>query len=191
MIFINFVENYEKLSDDEIISAINSGEYELFKVIINRYSSVILYYVNKYCFESIKEDATQEAIFALWSAVKSFDASRSSFNTFASLCIKRSVLSSIKANNLKRSIPEELLSSINELEIPDVNSPEKILIDRENYKTLTDTIEVKLSSFEYDVLQLYLAGEKYQQIAEKLAVSQKSVDNCLTRIRKKLKVNNG
>lgn len=187
MIFINFVENYENLSDNELISAINSGKYELFKIIINRYYSVVLYYVNKYCSESFREDAAQEAVFALWSAVKSFDASRSSFNTFASLCIKRSVLTSFKANNLKRSIPAELLSSINELEIPDVNSPEKIIIDRENYKTLTDTIEVKLSSFEYDVLQLYLEGEKYQQIAERLNVSQKSVDNCLTRIRRKLK----
>lgn len=191
MIFISFIENAERLSDNEIITAINSGDFELFKIIISRYYKTVLFYVNKHCPESFKEDAAQEAIFALWSAVKSFDASRSSFNTFASLCIKRSVLTSLKANNLKRSIPTELLSSINELEIPDVNSPEKIIIDRENYKTLTDTIEVKLSSFERDVLKLYLLGEKYQQIAEKLNVSQKSVDNCLSRIRRKLKVTNG
>lgn len=191
LIFINFVKNVENLSDNEIVSLINSGDYELFKIIINRYRSQILYCVNEYCPESIREDAAQEAVFALWSAVKSFDALRSSFNTFASLCIKRSVLTSFKANNLKRSIPAELLSSINELEIPDVNSPEKIFIDRENYKTLTDTIKVELSSLEYSVLQLYLAGEKYQSIAEKLQIPQKSVDNCLTRIRRKLKVNNG
>ena len=69
----------------------------------------------------------------------------------------------------------------------DNNSPEKIFFDNEDFKSLKDTIKVELSSLEYEVLQLFLSGENYSAIAEKLGISEKSVDNSLTRVRKKLK----
>ena len=86
-----FVENYEILSDEEIVSLINGGSIELLQVIIDRYLPKILFFVKKNCSESEMEDAVQEATYALYSAVKNFDGKRSSFNTFALLCIKRSV----------------------------------------------------------------------------------------------------
>ena len=43
---IDFVENYKKLSDEEIVKLINSGEYGLLQIIITRYLPVILFYVN-------------------------------------------------------------------------------------------------------------------------------------------------
>ena len=46
---------------------------------------------------------------------------------------------------------------------------------------------VELSGMEYEVLQLYLSGEKYADISKKLGISEKSVSNALLRIRKKLK----
>ena len=58
---IDFVENYKKLSDEEIVKLINSGEYGLLQIIITRYLPVILFYVNKYCAENEREDAAQEA----------------------------------------------------------------------------------------------------------------------------------
>ena len=84
-----FVENYEILSDEEIVSLINGGSIELLQVIIDRYLPKILFFVKKNCSESEMEDAVQEATYALYSAVKNFDGKRSSFNTFALLCIKR------------------------------------------------------------------------------------------------------
>ena len=42
-----FVENNKNLSDGEIISKINSGDYELLQVIIERYYPVILSCVRK------------------------------------------------------------------------------------------------------------------------------------------------
>ncbi|MBR7133435.1 MAG: sigma-70 family RNA polymerase sigma factor [Clostridia bacterium] len=184
---IDFVENYENLSDNELVSLINQGNYELLQIIISRYYSTILYYVKKYCPENHREDAVQEAIFALYSAVKSFDSAKSSFSTFASLCIKRAVISVLKGQRCKRNIPDELLSPIDGLEIIDSNSPEKIFFDREDYKTLTDTIKLELSKLEYEVLQLYLSGANYSDIALRLSITEKAVDNSLTRIRRKLK----
>ena len=183
----NFVENYENISENDIISRIRSGDYELLQVIISRYYPVICNLVRKYCPEAYSEDAFQEATLALYSAVKSYDLEKSSFSTFATLCIKRAVIGVLKSNRRKKDIPDELLSSIEDCEIIDTNSPEKIFFDREDYRSLTDIIRLELSQLEYDVLRRYLAGEKYSYIAEQLGITEKSVNNALTRIRKKLK----
>ena len=183
----NFVENYENISENDIIDRINSGDYELLQVIIARYYPLICSCVRKYCPEAYSEDAFQEATLALYSAVKSFDSEKSSFSAFAALCIKRAVIGVLKSSKRKKNIPDELLSSIEECEIIDRNSPEKIFFDREDYKNLTDIIKLELSPLEYEVLQFYLSGDKYSIIAEKLSISEKSVNNALMRIRKKLK----
>lgn len=183
----NFVENYENYSDDEIVEKIKNGNYEMLQVIIDRYYPTISFFVKKYCPSDYIEDAFQEATLALYSAVKDFEPQKSSFSTFATLCIKRSLIGVLKVRQRKKDIPDELLTSIEELELVDSNSPEKIFFDREDYKSLTDTIKLELSSLEYSVLQLYLSGEKYSAIAIKLNISEKAVDNSLARIRKKLK----
>lgn len=188
---INFVENIKKMEDEEIISLINKGDFELLKVIIERYSPVISFNVKKYCTESDREDAIQEATFALYSAVKNFDGKKASFSTFASLCIKRSVMNSLKSAKRLKNIPEELKDSLEEVNIVDSNTPEDIIVNKESYKTLTENIKLELSSLEYKVLQLYISPKNYAEIAKELNISEKSVDNALGRIRKKLKQNNG
>ena len=184
---ISFVENYENMTDEQIVSLINLGNLELMQIIIERYYSVALYNIKKYCPENYREDALQEATISLYWAVKDFDSSKAAFSTFAALCIKRSVLNVLKAHNRKKDIPEELISSIDGLVLVDNNSPEKIFFDNEDYKSLKDTIKLELSELEYKVLELFLGGENYSDIAKKLGISEKSVDNSLSRVRKKLK----
>ena len=182
-----FVENNENLSDDEIIEQINNGGYELLPVIIKRYSPVIHYYAGKYCPPNLLEDAIQEASFALCSAVKNYNSAKSAFSTFASLCIKRSVISLLKSQQRLKHIPDELLSPIDDIDIADCNSPKKIFFDREDFKDFTDNIKLELSHLEFKVLQLYLSSERYSAISERLGITEKSVNNALTRIRRKLK----
>lgn len=184
---INFVENYENMSDGELVTQINQGNLELMQIIIDRYYPTVMFHINKYCPQNNREDAIQEATLALYSAVKGYEPEKSSFSTFASLCVKRAVIGVIKASSLKKNIPEELITSIDELELVDNNSPEKIFFDNEDFKSLKDTIKVELSTLEYEVLQLFLGGENYSSIADRLGISEKSVDNSLSRVRKKLK----
>ena len=49
------------------------------------------------------------------------------------------------------------------------------------------TIDKELSSFEKQVLDLYLTGMSYSQIARVLGRDDKSTDNALQRIKSKLK----
>lgn len=182
------MHDYEERSDEEIVSLINNGgDYSLFGVIIERYYPVILMYVSQFAPADYKEDAIQEATFALFSAIKSYSADKSSFRTFAGVCIKRSVIASLKAHKRKRTIPSEMVTSLDDVELTDSNSPERIFFARNDYEALTNTIKLELSELEYKVLQFYLSGYPYSAIAKSLSISEKSVSNALLRIRKKLK----
>ena len=66
-------------------------------------------------------------------------------------------------------------------------NPEELVIDKENVDRLEMLIERELSSFEKQVLDLYLTGMRYQQIAKVLGRDDKSTDNALQRIKTKLR----
>lgn len=183
----SFVENNRKMTDDEVILLINEGEYENLQIIINRYLPLIIKTAKTYCPQNLVEDAVQEATIALYQAVKDYIPQKSSFSAFASLCIKRSVISQLRKTASQKAIPQDMLSSIEELQVADNTSPEDIIIEKEEYETLKDNIELRLSDMEYSVLQLFLSGESYSEISDALKISQKSVDNALARIRKKIK----
>ncbi|MEG1548788.1 MAG: sigma factor-like helix-turn-helix DNA-binding protein, partial [Clostridia bacterium] len=67
-----------------------------------------------------------------------------------------------------------------------ITDPEELVIGQEEI----DDIELKmgeiLSSLEWKVLNLYLEGKSYQEIAEKLDRHVKSIDNALQRVKRKL-----
>ena len=67
------------------------------------------------------------------------------------------------------------------------DNPESILIDRENVEALENEIKKSLSPLENRVLQLYLDGNGYMDIARILGKTPKSIDNALRSIRGKIK----
>ena len=60
---------------------------------------------------------------------------------------------------------------------------------QEYYKSVEIAIDKSLSNFEKQVLNRYMQGESYIQIAEKLDTPVKSIDNAIQRIRKKATAN--
>ena len=60
------------------------------------------------------------------------------------------------------------------------------LIQNENLSDIKTKILATLSAFEQKVLSLYLKGYSYKDISTRLNVTSKSIDNALSRIRKKL-----
>ena len=65
-------------------------------------------------------------------------------------------------------------------------NPEALLIGQENKNFLEDQMTKNLSSFETRVLVLYLQGRSYFEIAHVLDKPEKSIDNALQRVKKKL-----
>ena len=187
----SFPQGEKDINDNEIVSRINSGEYELFHILVYRY----LPYIKKTAFvlsskQSEVEDLVQEGNIALYSAVQAFASQKASFKTFATACIKNAMIDVLRRQTAKHNIPDALFSSFDEVEPQDNNTPEKIFFDNESYKLLTDSINIELSKLEHKVLSAYLSGMSYSDIAATLDISVKSVDNSLKRVREKLKALN-
>lgn len=141
----------------------------------------------------------------LFKAIQDYDKSKEAvFSTFAELCISRQLYSAVKSSNRKKNIPLNTYVSIyspvyseqgeetegsfmvdHSLEAAEL-SPEEILIDRENVRSLRCKIEECLSAMEKQVFDLYMEGMTYQEIARHLDKEPKSIDNALQRIKSKV-----
>ena len=66
-------------------------------------------------------------------------------------------------------------------------NPEQLFIDKENVADIEAIIDKELSSFEKQVLDLYITGMSYSQIARVLSRDEKSTDNALQRLKAKLR----
>ena len=144
------------------------------------------------------EDLIQEGTFGLLSAIKNYDPdSGSAFKTFAEHCIRMRLLSAVKsASRLKHfplndGISPEQLSEDPGADLsalPEVlrQNPEDLVLAKESQEELYARFSRCLSKFEIKVLDLYLEGLSYREIAERLCRDAKSVDNAVQRIRHKL-----
>ena len=65
--------------------------------------------------------------------------------------------------------------------------PEALLIEKENVDYIVEQIHEVLSPLEREVLNLYLAGIPIPQIADEIRKPEKSAENAMQRVRRKLK----
>ena len=114
-----------------------------------------------------EEDLIQEGMIGLFKAVKNYDDEKNaSFSTFASLCVKRQIYTTVTASKRKKHGPlNNYISLFNEQGEEDQfmeedTNPEQVLIQKENISDYYKKIETKLSSFEKDVMELYLSGRE-------------------------------
>lgn len=189
---MNFLKNIENLTDDVLVAEINNGRYELLQPLLSRYLPVVHALAKQYApFESDIEDYVQDGSIALYGAVRDYQPGQASFATFVRLCVKRTMMDLNRASGRKRRIPPKMVSSLEDA--PDVvgqKSAEALVIEKESYQTLADHIKVELSGFEYRVLSAFLSGSTYAEIAAAEKVTVKSVNNALSRVRKKLRDSN-
>jgi RNA polymerase sporulation-specific sigma factor len=128
----------------------------------------------------------------LFKAIRDFCLDKdSSFFHFAGLCIHRQLYSAIEASNRKKHQPLNSYLSFFEQgaegSIGFTSSPEQLVIEQEVSRDLWNRVNSRLSPMEKQVLQFYLDGNNYMQIAGLMKKSPKSVDNALQRIRQKIR----
>ena len=131
----------------------------------------------------------------LFMAVRDFDKNKNaSFSTFANLVCERRMYNAIKAGQAGKNLPLNTYISlyegqdfINNLRANSHLEPEGFVIDKENTVFLLEKLSEVLSKLEEEVLDLYLSGKDYKEIAEMLERSPKSIDNALGRIKTKFK----
>lgn len=196
-----FASKYDELTDEELIAKIKQGDKSAQNTLFEKYKDIVNMKANKfYIIGAEREDMVQEGLIGLYKAIKSFDDTKqNSFKTFANLCIERQLITAIKSSNRQKHIPLNSSFSLNiaaydegdnteVLEVLDTKTAEDPLdtiTKKEYFQYVESKIDESLSSFEKQVLNRYIQGESYNDIAEKLDTPIKSVDNAIQRIRKK------
>lgn len=187
--------NYNELTDEALVLLNKRGDGMAFDELYSRYITIIRSLARTYFLVGgDEEDLCQEGLIGLFSAVNAYDAEKqgsSSFKTFAYKCIKSRILNLISLSRAEKH--RALNDSVSIQEVVEnetdgfISSPEDKVIGEEGLKELIYEIKSQLSNFEIQVFNLYVEGEKYTEIAEKLNKTPKSVDNAIQRIKEKTK----
>ena len=188
----------ENLTDEELIRLIRSGNENCMDLLIERYRGMVKNQARTlYLIGGDQEDLIQEGMIGLFKAVRDYSqekvsaANEEGFAVFAKLCVSRQLYSAIQASNRQKHAPlnsyvelspEMGKTSPNPLE----QNPEDLVIAQEDVLDLQEKFRSQLSGFERQVLDLYLDGDNYHEIAEHLGKTPKSIDNALQRIRRKV-----
>lgn len=198
-------DKYEGMSDIELIMRSRDGDGEVTDYLMEKYKDLVRSKAKSmYILGADNDDLIQEGMIGLFKAVRDYDAGRdASFYTFAELCISRQIYTAVQASRRLKHIPLNnyisLYGNISDSDKDDEKylidalqqsgslSPEEMIIDRENVKGLEQRIEESLSPFEKQVLDLYITGRSYVQIAKILGKDEKSTDNALSRLKTKIK----
>ncbi len=181
---------YIAFSDEELVNRIRNSDADAFACLYSRYFPKIR--AMAYPFQGLGydlDDLVQEAAIGFYTAINVYNGKDSSFSTFSYLCMRRMLISLVRANNRKGNIPKDSVINSDDISfgISSSDDPEQLYIAKENFLRLKNRILSELSKLERNVLFYYIAGYSYDDISEKLNISKKSVNNALQRMRYKLR----
>ena len=197
----NYAEFEDKL-DEEVVVEAKNGNTRAQEYLIAKYENFVKLKAKSYfLIGADKEDIYQEGMIGLYKAIRDFKPDKlTSFKAFAELCVKRQIITAIKTATRQKHIPFNTYVSLNKpiyeeesdrtlLDILaglKVTDPEELFISQEQLKHIQSEITKVLSGLELEVLNSYLEGKSYQEIACDLDRQAKSIDNALQRVKRKL-----
>ena len=189
--------DYSVLPDSELHSLYLAGDAEAGNSLVLRYRQFV-----KSCTRPFflaggdSEDLLQEGMIGLLSAIREYDpGSGSSFRSFAELCVRRRVISAARSAARQKHAPLNDGLSLEQLQSGDspylieqliARSPEEHILDQAWEDAFLAACSRYLSEYENRILMDYLRGLSYAEMAESCGRSEKSIDNAIQRIRKKL-----
>lgn len=171
------------LSNELLVQYARQGDEQALSVLSARFlntrgSGVSVAYLDS-------DDFVQEGMLGFLRAVNSYDASKGvPFEAYAFKCMQNSI--NTAAVVYRKELPVVPESELSEMADTQVDPLDKILINEE-LSCVLNTCEVSLTDIEKTVVFLKAAGLSYGEIAERLSISEKNVDNAIQRARKKLK----
>lgn len=198
-------ELYGQFTDEELIHRLREGESAVMDYICEKYKPLVRSKAKSmFILGGDNEDLIQEGMLGLFKAVRDYDSGRDAgFYTFADLCISRQMYTAVQASQRKKHIPLNtyisLYGDMGEREDGDrggladsladltERNPEEVFLDKERVDYLEKSIDRELSDFEKQVLDLYMTGMSYTQIAKVLGREEKATDNALQRLKGKIR----
>jgi RNA polymerase sporulation-specific sigma factor len=192
----------DHVADESLVGLAWAGDEAALDTILSRYRNFVRIKARSYFLVGAdREDVVQEGMIGLYKAIRDYDGDRqSSFRSFAELCITRQIITAIKTATRQKHSP---LNSYVSLYVPayrdddsehdlvdhfvaDAVDPAESVVSTAELATLEQYFGEILSDLEANVLQRYIEGQSYQEIAVELKRHVKSIDNALQRIKRKL-----
>jgi RNA polymerase sporulation-specific sigma factor len=188
-------------TDEQLVRSARVGDERALLELLERYRGFARAKARSYFLVGgDREDIVQEGMIGLYKAVRDFaEGHGSSFRSFAELCITRQILTAIKTATRQKHTP---LNSYVSFDRPHEDDPDRTigdslaveagadplerLVEDDDLRRLQATFDDVLSGLETEVLQLYVEGRSYQEIAVQLGRRVKTIDNALQRIKRKL-----
>lgn len=193
---------YAGMPDEEIVVEAKEGNMQAQEYLMCKYEKFVKMKAKSYfLIGADKEDICQEGMIGLYKAIRDFKADKlSSFKAFAEICITRQIITAVKTATRQKHVPLNTYVSLNKpiydeesdrtlidvLSSFKITNPEELIISREEVNRIEEEIEKVLSNLEQEVLNSYLDGKSYQEIACDLQREPKSIDNALQRVKRKL-----
>ena len=197
----NYIEFKDK-SDEEVVSEAQNGNNRAQEYLIAKYENFVKSKAKSYfLIGADKEDIYQEGMIGFYKAIRDFKPDKfTSFKAFAEICVTRQIITAIKTATRQKHIPLNTYVSLNKPIYEDesdrtlidvlssiaISDPEELIISQEQLKFIEEEIGKVLSELELEVLTSYLDGKSYQEIASDLDRHEKSIDNALQRVKRKL-----
>lgn len=194
--------SYAQMQDENLIESVRLGDDMALEYLINKYRSFVRAKARTYfLIGADREDIIQEGMIGLFKSIRDFRVDKlSSFRAFAELCITRQIITAIKTATRQKHIPLNFYVSLNKPVYEDdsertlldlvgedcISNPEEMFINREEFENIGEKVDEVLSGLEKEVLEYYLQGRSYIEIAKMLGRHVKSVDNALQRVKRKL-----
>jgi len=185
------VKRKNESTDEELCVSAAAGDRLAEEILVMRYLRLARACARPYFLAGgDSEDLIQEAMFGLLKAIREFDGERDvSFRTFAEVCVRNRVRSAVTSAARDKHAPLNHSVSMEDqplLRQDYVSGPEELYISREEEAERLAMLNQKLSPLEQRILSLYLHGFSYREIGEQVERSDKSVDNAVQRIRRKV-----
>ena len=188
------VNREERRTDEELLADFLSGNDDAFDLIASRYLGLISTAARKYrgmSTDTDDSDMIQEGMVALLSACRSYDCDKGmSFKNYLMLCVENRYRSLMRSSARQRAVPARNIISIEDdtdAAFDPTEAPLTEMVETKEYiGSLYRILKNSLSNLEYKVAILHLSGYSYKEIAQRLDIPLKSVDNAQTRIRQKL-----
>ena len=192
---------FSPMPDEDVVRLAQDGDGEALAYLLDKYKSFVRTRARSYfLIGADHEDIVQEGMIGLYKAIRDYNPEKlTAFRAFAELCIKRQIITAIKtatrqkhyALNSYVSLNKPLYDEESDRTLLDVlegriTNPEDLYISQEELSHIETQINSMLSELEQQVLQCFLDGNSYQEIAEELGRHVKSIDNALQRIKRKL-----
>ena len=192
----------EELNDNELIYMIPQRNEKAFAFLVNKYQVEIRrwlrHILRTYPRYQDQEDFYQIALLKLHESIDDYKADQSSFHNYYFKVLKHTTVDMIRSMNTYSRRQDKYMVSL-DMHIQEGETNYRLMdmiVDEipaeedeqeEHIKENVLYTQKRLNPLEVDILSLRTLGYSYDQIAEKLNIPKKKVDNTLCKIRKRKK----